>query len=222
MSTRNVKDTKNDEKNRKDKELITKLMVACDEHCLKLTVLNTAVIFFRKIEKALREHENHTNVNCLNITSGMHTFVPDESQIDLYSDDFISALLSLSCKTNDLSAPAAIRKGRFYEHIAVIESLLPTLFNFRLHVPCPFVRLLGMLICLAERGIVSSADNKLFFAGVVNIKLIMVDENYAEYGVNEVAAAALPVPRKYLKKLWMGDMDYDQIEKIRKDNNIKI
>ncbi|ELQ74702.1 hypothetical protein THOM_2366 [Trachipleistophora hominis] len=143
-----------------------------------------------------------------------------KEKLDIFSEEFFVGLIAIACKSNDIIMPSRIRKGHQPEKIAMIESMIPTMFGFKMHIPCPFTRMLGLIICLCEHKIVELHVSSVFEKGAGNIKKILLDDNYLEYNVTEVAAAALPVDCKYLSQLMLGDLSCENIEKIRKDNNV--
>ncbi|ELA48039.1 hypothetical protein VCUG_00462 [Vavraia culicis subsp. floridensis] len=199
------------------KTVIKRIIKVCEEYGVKVSVISTATVFFRKIEKNYKDTENMEN-----------DMQPDDhgskarEKLDIFSDEFLVGLIAVACKSNDIVMPSRIRKGYMPEKIAMMESTIPTLFGFKMHIPCPFTRMLGLIICLCEHKIVELNVSSMFEKGAGNIKRILLDDNYMDYSVNEVAAAALPIDCKYLSKLMVGELSCENIEKIRKNNNVTV
>ncbi|KRH95292.1 hypothetical protein M153_100027002 [Pseudoloma neurophilia] len=126
--------------------------------------------------------------------------------------------------------------------VTSIESYLPLLFNYELHTPCPFIRVLGLLIILNERGILIQENVKksglpslmtdidapqvlvdiLFQQSVNNLLIILKDSNILNYKINELAISAIPLDVDLFDGLKMWDaVDRKQIQMIR-DRNLSV
>lgn len=254
-----------------------------EKNKFKPSVYASASIFHRKVIAFFKNFENHSNnilsddfneeINC------------DFQYSDIFTDEYIFALLSLSCKVNDFTMSNKLiynfldeklsreiknkdeealhekmsenissksdeknnqhnyvhedknyyldtsNTHNFIRRIQFLEFHIPTLFSYSLHVPCPFTRLLGLIICLNERGKLNISDDqeknhinidKLFNLSSNNLKKILLDEFLLSYKTNEMAMAAIPIEKSLFENLMMGDeIDFQMIENIRSKNKIK-
>lgn len=118
------------------------------------------------------------------------------------------------------------------KRVYAVESAIPLLFDYELHTPCPFIRIIGLLICLNEQGKLISNNqtspsqehvDQLFNISSQNLLKILLDQNILKYSVNELAYASIPKSLELFKDLTMHEkINQLNVQAIREKNNIKI
>lgn len=213
-------------------EVLEKIFEIINDNDLKLTVYGTVTIFHHRVLDYFKNIENSDNKSVLELKKD-----------DLDKPLYLMALLSLACKVNEFEMPSKIihkyleknnlntpisdnecEFNKFKRKKDSLEATIASLFDFKLHSPCPFIRILGFLILLNEHGKLifdnrsrvdknsyKSSVEYLFKISVQNLKRILLDEeNILDYHVNELAMAAIPKDTLLFKDLTLGD-DIDSV-----------
>lgn len=133
--------------------MISNIMDICIKNRLPLTLQHTAIVFLKRAVRKIKKDEN------------ILKFLNDEAY-------FVECCVSLALKAENMSRPCSLmsedyedasgnheekedERKNICEDKSEGECMLSELIDFDFHVPCPYLRVLSMLIILQERGILN-------------------------------------------------------------------
>lgn len=246
-------------------EILNKIFQIIRKNNLKISVYATVSIFFRKIESHLRSEENNLTESEILIENYFNNpenyiFILALLSLACKANDFemsskiIHDVLSENKENQSETARQQSEKDsaqetshkdsinfiEFRKKIDSCEAFIPLVFNYDLHIPCPFIRILGLIICLNEQGKIfqDQSDTKkkeiethgtkqnvdmLFQRSTENLIQILLDQNVLNYTTNELAFSSIPLDLDLFKGLTMNEnVNHSNIAEIREKNKIKL
>ncbi|KAG0441602.1 hypothetical protein DMUE_0923 [Dictyocoela muelleri] len=142
--------------------MINNITNICIENQLPLSLQHTAVVFLKRATSKMKKDENVINfVNdekyfvrcCISLAMKAENILININYQD-FENKFKGNIDDENIKNIDLKNIDIKEEKNLFKDNSDGEYILSELIEYKYHVPCPYLRVLSMLIVLQERGII--------------------------------------------------------------------